>query len=45
MGVKYADIGKIIRGKDVDPIEREKIEELHRKAAHKFNIPVYKIED
>lgn len=45
MGVKYADIGKIIRRQEVDPVEREKIEELHRKAAHKFNIPVYKIED
>ncbi|MCR4633178.1 MAG: NAD(+) synthase [Erysipelotrichaceae bacterium] len=45
MGVKYADIGKIIRGQEVDEKEREKIEVLHRKAAHKFNIPVYKIED
>ena len=44
MGVKYADIGKIIRGQEVDEKEREKIEELHRKAAHKFNIPVYKTE-
>ena len=36
---------KIIRGEEVDPIEREKIEVLHKKAAQKFNIPVFKIED
>ncbi len=44
LGVKYNDIGKIIKGEDVDETQREKIEKLHRGAAHKFNIPVYKIE-
>ena len=43
LGVKYADIGKVIRGEEVDEYEKEKIEVLHKKAAHKFNIPVYRI--
>lgn len=43
LGVKYADIGKVIRGEEVDENEKEKIEILHKKAAHKFNIPVYRI--
>ena len=43
LGVKYADIGKVIRGEEVDENEKEKIEVLHKKAAHKFNIPVYRI--
>ena len=45
LGVKYADIGKVIRGEEVDENEKEKIEVLHKKAAHKFNIPVYRIGD
>jgi NAD+ synthase len=44
LGVRYADIGKIIKGEEVDEEERAKIEKLHRGAAHKFNIPVYRIE-
>ena len=44
LGVRYADIGKIIKGEEVDEEERTKIEKLHRGAAHKFNIPVYRIE-
>lgn len=44
LGVRYADIGKIIKGEEVDEEERAKIERLHRGAAHKFNIPVYRIE-
>ena len=44
MGVKYADIAKVINGEEVDKAEKEKIENLHRKAAHKFNVPVYKKE-
>lgn len=44
MGVKYADIAKVINGQELDETEREKIEDLHRKAAHKFNVPVYKKE-
>lgn len=43
LGVKYADIGKVIRGEEVDENEKEKIEVLHKKAAHKFIIPVYRI--
>ena len=43
LGVKYADIGKVIRGEEVDENEKKKIEVLHKKAAHKFNIPVYRI--
>ena len=44
LGVKYADIGKIIKGEEVDEAEKTKIEKLHRGTAHKFNIPVYRIE-
>ena len=44
LGVKYADIGKVIKGEAIDEAEREKIEKLHKGAAHKFSIPVYKIE-
>ena len=45
LGVKYADIGKVIRGEEVDENEREKIEVLHKKAAHKFNTPIYRTEE
>ena len=45
LGVKYKDIGKVLRNEEVDEEEREKIEILHGKAAHKFNVPVYKIEE
>ena len=45
LGVKYKDIASVIRGREVDETEREKIEVLHRKAAHKFNTPVYKPEE
>ncbi len=44
LGVKYADIGKILRGEEVDEAEKAKIEDLHRRSAHKFNIPVYRHE-
>ena len=45
LGVKYKDIGKVLRNEEVDEKEREKIEVLHHKAAHKFNVPVYKVEE
>ena len=45
LGVKYKDIAAVIRNEEVDPAEKEKIEILHKKAAHKFNIPVYKVEE
>ena len=41
MGVKYKDIGNIIRGRKVDPQEAAKIDKLHRASAHKFSIPKY----
>ena len=41
LGVKYADIGKLIRGEEIDEAEKEKIEKLHKGAAHKFKIPHY----
>lgn len=44
MGVKYKDIGRIIRGLPVDEDEFDKIEKLHRGAAHKFSIPTYRQE-
>ncbi len=44
LGVKYADIGKVICGEEIDEKEREKIERLHKASAHKFNIPVYRKE-
>ena len=37
MGVKYADISSLIKGEEVDELEREKIEKLHAKTRHKFN--------
>ena len=42
MGVKYSDIGKILRKKKVDKKEKEKIEKLHKRSLHKFNIPTYR---
>ena len=45
LGVRYKDIGKVLRNEEVDEKEREKIETLHRRAAHKFHVPVYKIEE
>ncbi|MBQ6333985.1 MAG: NAD(+) synthase [Erysipelotrichaceae bacterium] len=44
LGVKYTDIAKVIKGEEIDSVEKEKIEKLHNSAAHKFNIPVYKHE-
>lgn len=41
MGVKYSDIAKVIKGELTEGEEFEKIEKLHRSAAHKFNIPKY----
>lgn len=41
LGVRYADISAVIRNREVDLQEKEKIEKLHRASAHKFNIPKY----
>jgi NAD+ synthase len=45
MGIKYDDVEKVIYGKDVDEEARRKIEGLHNRNAHKFNIPTYRKED
>lgn len=45
LGVRYRDIGDLIRGRGIAEEERRKIEELHRKALHKFNVPAYGKED
>ncbi|MBP5279245.1 MAG: NAD(+) synthase, partial [Erysipelotrichaceae bacterium] len=45
MGVRYADIAKVINGEPLDEKEKTKIDDLHRKAAHKFHTPVYRKED
>lgn len=42
MGVKYIDIGKILRNYEVDDTEFGKIEKLHKNSLHKFIIPTYK---
>ena len=44
LGVRYNDIGKLIRGESIDEREKEKIERLHYRASHKFNIPIYRFE-
>ncbi|MBR3228400.1 MAG: NAD(+) synthase [Erysipelotrichaceae bacterium] len=44
LGVRYSDIAAVIRqDREVPEAEREKIEKLHRGAAHKFNTPRYKL--
>ena len=44
LGVKYRDIGHVIRNDEkVDPVEREKIERLHKNSRHKFNIPKFEL--
>ena len=42
LGVSYADIAKYMEGKTVKKETKEKIERLHKNAAHKFNIPTYR---
>lgn len=42
LGVKYSDIAKVINKELTNGMEYEKIERLHKKAAHKFNIPTYR---
>ena len=44
LGVKYADIGALLRGKEIPSEELEKIEKLHRGSLHKFNIPKYELD-
>ena len=42
LGVKYKDIGKVLRDEEVDEEEFKKIDNLHKKSLHKFNIPTYR---
>lgn len=42
LGVKYADIAKVINKELTSGEEYEKIEKLHARAAHKFFIPTYR---
>lgn len=44
LGVKYNDIAKVINGELTSGEEYEKIQKLHKKCAHKFNIPTYRKE-
>ncbi len=41
LGVKYKDIASYINNEALDEEVSKKIEKLHNKAHHKFNIPVY----
>ena len=42
LGVKYSDIAKVLNGELTEGEEYDKIEKLHRRSAHKFNIPTYR---
>ena len=42
LGVKYKDIASYIAGKKIDEEVANKISILHKKAHHKFEIPIYK---
>ena len=42
LGVKYSDIAKVLNGELKDGEEYEKIERLHKRCAHKFNVPTYR---
>lgn len=43
MGVKYADISKVVRGKKVAKKEYDKIEKLYKGSRHKFNVPKFQL--
>ncbi len=42
LGVTYKDITKVSNGEEVNKDIKEKIEKLHNRNIHKFNIPTYK---
>ena len=42
LGVKYADIAKYMNKEELDEDIKKKIEKLHKKSLHKFNIPTYR---
>ena len=39
MGISYADIDKVVKGVEVDPAVREKIERMHAASEHKRRMP------
>ena len=41
LGVKYAEIAAYMKGEALAEETAEKIEKLHKNAAHKFHVPVY----
>ncbi len=41
LGVKYAEIAAYMKGETLPEETAQKIEKLHKNAAHKFHIPVY----
>ena len=43
LGVKYDDISRIIKNQDIDKIEKDKIEILHKNSMHKIIINKYQI--
>ena len=45
LGVTYKDISKVINGEEVSKDIKEKIESLHNRNMHKFNIPTYRKSD
>lgn len=42
LGVKYSDIEKYINNEKLDENIKNRIEQLHKNAHHKFNIPTYR---
>ena len=44
MGIKYDDVEKVIYGEAVEEEAYHKIQSLHNRNAHKFNIPTYRKE-
>lgn len=42
MGIKYKDVECIIKNRKVSKASKNRIEELHKRNAHKFKIPTYK---
>ena len=44
LGIKYADVARVINGELVTGEEYDKIEKLHKRCAHKFVIPTYRKE-
>lgn len=41
MGIKYKDVSLLLRRKKIGKKEKDKIQSLHKKSSHKFNIPTY----